>query len=75
MASALVVGADVPVCLDTRPRIMRGVGEKLSPPLTLPAMRRCCQPGRAALDARGVRQIRRCAGRAELAEMPSASMR
>jgi 4-diphosphocytidyl-2-C-methyl-D-erythritol kinase len=37
-AAALKVGADVPVCLDPRPRIMRGVGETLSPPVVLPAL-------------------------------------
>ncbi len=37
-AAARAVGADVPVCLDPRPRIMRGVGELLSPPLELPAL-------------------------------------
>lgn len=30
---AAAIGADVPVCLDPRPRVMRGVGERLSPPL------------------------------------------
>jgi 4-diphosphocytidyl-2-C-methyl-D-erythritol kinase len=34
--AALAVGADVPVCLDGKPRIMRGVGEELSAPLDLP---------------------------------------
>lgn len=38
MSSALAVGADVPVCLDPRPRIMRGVGELLSGPLDLPIL-------------------------------------
>jgi len=33
--AARVVGADVPVCLDPRARIMRGIGERLSPPLAL----------------------------------------
>jgi 4-diphosphocytidyl-2-C-methyl-D-erythritol kinase len=33
--AALAVGADVPVCLDPRPRIMRGVGEILSAPFDL----------------------------------------
>jgi 4-diphosphocytidyl-2-C-methyl-D-erythritol kinase len=37
-AAARATGADVPVCLDPRPRIMRGVGEQLSPPLTLPRL-------------------------------------
>jgi 4-diphosphocytidyl-2-C-methyl-D-erythritol kinase len=35
-AAALSVGADVPVCLDPRPRLMQGIGERLSPPLALP---------------------------------------
>ena len=37
-AAALAVGADVPVCLDPRARIMRGVGEVLSAPLDLPPL-------------------------------------
>lgn len=36
--AALATGADVPVCLDPRPRIMRGIGETLSEPLALPAL-------------------------------------
>jgi 4-diphosphocytidyl-2-C-methyl-D-erythritol kinase len=32
------IGADVPVCLDPRPRRMRGTGEILSPPLTVPRL-------------------------------------
>ena len=36
--AARVVGADVPVCLDPRPRLMRGVGEILSAPLKLPPL-------------------------------------
>ena len=31
-------GADVPVCLDPRPRLMRGIGEMLSAPLPLPRL-------------------------------------
>jgi 4-diphosphocytidyl-2-C-methyl-D-erythritol kinase len=38
MAAAGVTGADVPVCLDPRPRMMRGIGEILSGPLTLPKL-------------------------------------
>ncbi len=34
--AAASVGADVPVCLDPRPRVMRGIGEKLSKPLRVP---------------------------------------
>jgi 4-diphosphocytidyl-2-C-methyl-D-erythritol kinase len=36
--AALACGADVPVCLESRTRIMRGIGEKLSPPLMLPPL-------------------------------------
>jgi 4-diphosphocytidyl-2-C-methyl-D-erythritol kinase len=38
MAAARATGADVPVCLDPRPRVMRGIGELLSPPLSLPGL-------------------------------------
>src|SRR5215467_9139023 len=34
--AARTTGADVPVCLDPRPRLMRGTGEILSAPLNLP---------------------------------------
>ena len=37
-AAARATGADVPVCLDPRPRFMRGIGDILSEPLTLPAL-------------------------------------
>jgi 4-diphosphocytidyl-2-C-methyl-D-erythritol kinase len=36
-AAARATGADVPVCLDPRPRLMRGIGEVLSEPLALPS--------------------------------------
>jgi len=36
MDAARVTGADVPVCVDTRPRRMQGIGEILSAPLKLP---------------------------------------
>jgi 4-diphosphocytidyl-2-C-methyl-D-erythritol kinase len=36
--AARATGADVPVCLDPRPRLMRGIGEKLSQALTLPPL-------------------------------------
>jgi 4-diphosphocytidyl-2-C-methyl-D-erythritol kinase len=38
MAVARATGADVPVCLDPRPRIMRGIGDLLSAPLDLPPL-------------------------------------
>ena len=36
--ASLAVGADVPVCLASRARIMRGVGEELLEPLALPEL-------------------------------------
>ena len=36
--AARATGADVPVCLDPRPRVMRGIGEILSAPLPLPRL-------------------------------------
>jgi 4-diphosphocytidyl-2-C-methyl-D-erythritol kinase len=36
--AARATGADVPVCLDPRPRLMRGIGERLSAPLALPPL-------------------------------------
>jgi len=38
MAAARATGADVPVCLDPRPRLMRGIGDVLSEPLELPRL-------------------------------------
>ena len=38
LAAAQATGADVPVCVDPRPRMMRGIGELLSDPLVLPAL-------------------------------------
>jgi 4-diphosphocytidyl-2-C-methyl-D-erythritol kinase len=35
---AAAVGADVPVCVDPRPRRMRGIGERLSVPLSIPPL-------------------------------------
>jgi 4-diphosphocytidyl-2-C-methyl-D-erythritol kinase len=36
--AARSTGADVPVCLDPRSRLMRGIGEKLSAPIALPPL-------------------------------------
>jgi 4-diphosphocytidyl-2-C-methyl-D-erythritol kinase len=36
--AARATGADVPVCLDPRPRLMRGIGDLLSAPLPLPQL-------------------------------------
>jgi 4-diphosphocytidyl-2-C-methyl-D-erythritol kinase len=38
LAAARATGADVPVCLDPRPRLMRGIGDILSDPLDLPRL-------------------------------------
>jgi 4-diphosphocytidyl-2-C-methyl-D-erythritol kinase len=38
VAVARATGADVPVCLDPRPRVMRGIGDVLSAPLALPKL-------------------------------------
>jgi 4-diphosphocytidyl-2-C-methyl-D-erythritol kinase len=38
LAAARATGADVPVCVDPRPRLMRGIGDVLSAPLDLPAL-------------------------------------
>ena len=38
MSAALAVGADVPVCVASRARVMRGVGELLSEPIDLPVL-------------------------------------
>jgi 4-diphosphocytidyl-2-C-methyl-D-erythritol kinase len=37
-AAARTTGADVPVCLDPRPKLMSGIGDVLSAPLTLPKL-------------------------------------
>jgi 4-diphosphocytidyl-2-C-methyl-D-erythritol kinase len=37
-AAARATGADVPVCLDPRPRVMRGIGDVLTAPLALRAL-------------------------------------
>lgn len=36
--AAQAIGADVLVCLESTPRMMRGTGQRLGPPLRLPAM-------------------------------------
>jgi 4-diphosphocytidyl-2-C-methyl-D-erythritol kinase len=38
LEAARAIGADVPVCLDPRPRLMRGIGEILSAPWRLPPL-------------------------------------
>lgn len=36
--AARLAGADVPVCLEGRARVMRGIGDVLGPPLSLPSL-------------------------------------
>ncbi len=36
--AARATGADIPVCLDSQPRVMRGIGEILSAPIVLPRL-------------------------------------
>lgn len=38
LAAAGRIGADVPVCLEARARVMAGIGERLGPPLRLPRL-------------------------------------
>ena len=38
LRAARAAGADVPVCIDPRPRLMRGVGDILSKPLVVPRL-------------------------------------
>ena len=38
LAAAGRIGADVPVCVEARPRVMRGIGERLGPALRLPRL-------------------------------------
>ena len=54
MSAAQAVGADVPVCVASRPRIMRGVGELLSDPLDLPLLAGVLVNPRVPLSTRDV---------------------
>jgi 4-diphosphocytidyl-2-C-methyl-D-erythritol kinase len=52
--AARVTGADVPVCLDPRPRLMSGVGNLLSSPLDLPRLPAVLVNPRVAVPTKGV---------------------
>jgi 4-diphosphocytidyl-2-C-methyl-D-erythritol kinase len=54
MRAARRVGADVPVCLDPRPRLMRGIGERLSEPLEVPRLHAVLVNPRVALPTKDV---------------------
>ena len=71
MSAALTVGADVPVCLQSRARIMRGIGELLSVPIDLPLLPAVLVNPRLPLATRNV--FSRFAGvqsRRALADVP-----
>jgi 4-diphosphocytidyl-2-C-methyl-D-erythritol kinase len=52
--AARLTGADVPVCLDPRPRLMSGIGNLLSPPLELPRLPAVLVNPRVAVPTKGV---------------------
>jgi 4-diphosphocytidyl-2-C-methyl-D-erythritol kinase len=52
--AARVTGADVPVCLEARPRLMSGIGDLLSPPLALPRLPAILVNPRVAVPTKGV---------------------
>jgi 4-diphosphocytidyl-2-C-methyl-D-erythritol kinase len=52
--AARLTGADVPVCLDPRPRLMSGIGNLLSPPLELPRLAAVLVNPRVAVPTKGV---------------------
>lgn len=54
LVAARRAGADVPVCVDPRPRMMRGIGEILSAPLDLPKLWAVLVNPRVALPTRDV---------------------
>ena len=54
LAAARAVGADVPVCLNARTKIMRGVGEDLSAPIALPKLNAVLVNPRTALATKDV---------------------
>jgi len=53
-SAALAAGADVAVCLESRPRVMRGVGELLSAPMIMPPLPALLVNPRVALATRDV---------------------
>ena len=55
-AAARLTGADIPVCLDPRAKMMRGVGEKLGPPVALPPLFAVLVNPRVAVETRAVFQ-------------------
>jgi 4-diphosphocytidyl-2-C-methyl-D-erythritol kinase len=52
--AARATGADVPVCLDPRPRLMRGIGDILSDPIDLPRLAAVLVNPRVAVPTKDV---------------------
>jgi len=52
--AARATGADVPVCLDPRPRLMSGIGDILSAPIELPRLAAVLVNPRVAVPTKGV---------------------
>lgn len=52
--AARATGADVPVCLEPKPRLMCGIGDLLSPPLELPRLAAVLVNPRVAVPTKGV---------------------
>jgi 4-diphosphocytidyl-2-C-methyl-D-erythritol kinase len=70
-AAARSVGADVPVCVDPKPRTMRGIGEILSAPIELPRLPAVLANPGVALTTRDVfAQFKGAAGAAATADVP-----
>lgn len=72
MEAARVSGADVPVCLDPRPRMMRGIGDVLSGPLALPKLPAVLVNPRVAVPTKDVFTALREHLKAQKAEASSA---
>ncbi|MFG1375656.1 4-(cytidine 5'-diphospho)-2-C-methyl-D-erythritol kinase [Xanthobacter autotrophicus] len=53
-SAARATGSDVPVCLDPRARLMRGVGDRLSAPLAVPPLSAVLVNCRVAVPTAGV---------------------
>jgi 4-diphosphocytidyl-2-C-methyl-D-erythritol kinase len=71
LAAAKAAGADVPVCIDPKPRIMRGIGEILSAPIGLqsvPAV--LVNPGVALTTREVFGQFKGGHGGPDLADVP-----
>jgi 4-diphosphocytidyl-2-C-methyl-D-erythritol kinase len=69
--AAGLTGADVPVCLDPRPRLMRGTGDELSAPLALPRLGLLLvHPGVAVSTAQVFQALRLAPGERRAASAP-----